>query len=133
MLVTPTGISKGCGYVSVSCLSFLTMTLNLDVLLGLSNLRLRRTRNVPFASYLSSRFLAVLCSFERSVLNFVWHSAYSMALRTGKMNPVSARHPCLEKLVWPWLVKASLLVHLHVQHTITLSVQTQATSFTLAM
>src|SRR6267378_5367836 len=37
-------------------------------------------------------------------------------LRTGKMNPVSARHPCLEKLAWLWLVKASLLVHLHVQH-----------------
>lgn len=49
------------------------------------------------------------------------------------MNHVSARHLYLVKLAWLWLVRASLLVLLHAQHTITPLVQIRETSFTLGM
>ena len=70
---------------------------DVGVLLGLSNLRHRRTHSVPFASYLNNRFLAVLYLFERSVYNFGIIISILMRHRTGKTNHVSARHPYPEK------------------------------------
>ena len=67
MLVTPTGISKGCGYVAVSY-CFLHRS-DVRMLSGLSNLGVRRTRNVLFASFRNSHSLADLYLFERLVLD----------------------------------------------------------------
>ena len=78
MLVTPTGISKGCGYVAVSCFILFLHLSDLDVLSGSSNLEVRRTRNVLFASYRNSRFLADLYLFERFVLDLAYFSAMLM-------------------------------------------------------
>lgn len=49
------------------------------------------------------------------------------------MNRVSARHPYPVKSEWLWLVKASLLAHLHVQRTIIPLAQIRATNSTLGM